>query len=197
MATDRTAKYNALPEKLKEVDAALREMCEVITGGTFDPDMIWGAAAEDSIVDYMESLAVDAGLKQKITDLLSGLPGSSAIGSAIESVTSGLQGVVTKIESTSNEIGSEVGTRFQAFKALMTPHSSSPGYDYQAGDGNYGFFPAIANAISAGAASDMDVDDIMGPLNEVMDVVNAGGGIADLLAFATGAIDLMGEALTV
>jgi len=195
---DRTAKYNALPAKLKEIDAALREVCEVITGGAFDPDEVWGANTTHATVgEYMETLTVDAGLKQKITDLLSGLPGSSAIGSAIEAMTQGLQGVVSKIESTSNEIGSEVGDRFQAFKALMTPHATTPGYDYQAGDGNYGFFPAIANAVSAGAASGMDVNQILGPLNEVMDVVNAGQGIADLLAFATGTIDLIGEALTV
>jgi hypothetical protein len=194
MATDRIAKYAALPQKLKDVDAALREMAEVITGGTFDPDKIWGAAAEDNVTAYMESLNVDADLKGKINDLLGGLPGSSAINSAIAAATNGLQSVVSQIESTANEIGSEVDTRFVALKALMTPHQPN---DYAATDGNYGFFPAIASAVTAGAASGTDVNAIMGPLNDVMNVVNAGQSIVVLTAFASGCIDLLGEALTI
>lgn len=194
MATDRTGKYAALPQKLKDVDAALRELAKVITGGTFNPDSIWGAAAEDNVTAYMESLSVDTDLKGKIDDLLGGLPGSSAISSAIEAATQGLQSVVGQIESTANEIGSEVDDRFLALKALMTPHQPN---DYAASDGNYGFFPAIASAVTAGAASGTDVNAIMGPLNDVMDVVNAGQSIVVLTAFASGCIDLLGEALTI
>lgn len=197
MAKDRTEKYNALPQKLKDVDGAIRELCEVITGGTFDSDKVWGAAAEDSITDYMESLAVDPGLKGKVNDLLGGLPGSSAINSAIEAVTQGLQDVISEIESTANELGDQVGARFQAFKALNTPHSTSPSYAYQPADGNYGFFPAIAGVINTAAGSNIDTQEVMGPLNDIVNVANAGAAITDFVAYAGGCIDLLGEALQV
>lgn len=191
---DRTGHYNALPQKLKDVDTALRELAKVLTGGTFEPNEIWGQNAQANVTAYMEGLSVDGDLQQKISDLLSGLPGSSAIGSAIDSMTAGLQSVVGQIESTVNEVGNEVDARFQALKALMTPHLNN---DYDATDGNYGFFPAVVNAITAGATPGTDVDAIMGPLNQVMDVVHAGQGITTLTAFASGCIDLLGEALTV
>lgn len=194
---NRTAKYNALPQKLKDVDAALRELCEVITGGAFDPDQIWGETAAESISDYMETMTTDPGLKTKINELLGGLPGSSAINSAIEAMTQGLQDVISEIESTSNELGDEVGTRFQAFKALNTPHSASPGYNYQPNDGNYGFFPAIAGVINEAAGSNINTQDVMGPLNDIVNVAAAGAAIVDFVAYATGCIDLLGEALQV
>ncbi|MFZ5816349.1 MAG: hypothetical protein ACOY93_13800 [Bacillota bacterium] len=197
MATNRTAKYNALPQKLKDVDAALRELCEVITGGAFDPDKIWGESAEDSITDYMESLTTDPGLKTKINELLGGLPGSSAINSAIEAMTKGLQDVVKEIENTANELGDEVGTRYQAFVALNSPHATSPGYNYQPVDGKYGLFPAIAGVINEAAGSSFDTEAIMGPLNDIVNVAQAGAAIADFVAYASGCIDLLGEALTV
>ncbi|MFZ5826109.1 MAG: hypothetical protein ACOY94_17575 [Bacillota bacterium] len=194
---NRTEKYNALPQKLKDVDSALRELCEVITGGAFDPDKIWGENAEESISTYMESLATDPGLKTKVNELLGGLPGSSAITSAIEAMTQGLQQVISEIESTANELGDEVGTRFQAFKSLNTPHSTSPGYNYQPVDGNYGFFPAIAGVINSAAGSSIDTQEIMGPLNDIVNVANAGAAIVDFTAYATGCLDLLTEALTV
>lgn len=194
---NRTEKYNALPQKLKDVDASLRELCEVITGGAFDPDRIWGASAEDSIADYMEGLATDPGLKTRINELLGGLPGSSAVTSAIEAMTQGLQDVISQIESTANELGGEVSTRFQAFQALNTPHSTSPSYNYQPADGKYGFFPAIAGVINEAAGSNINTQDIMGSINDIINVANAGAAIGDFVTYATGCLDLLAEALTV
>lgn len=193
---NRTARYQALPQKLKDIDAGLRELCEVITGGQFNADEIWGATAQVSISVYMAGLKsqIDPDLKQKITELLGGLPASSAVTTAIKTATDGLRGVVQKIESTTNDIGSQVDTRFQAFKALMTPHQPN---NYTHPDGNFGFFPAIATAVTAGAANPQEVSSIMGPLNDVMSVVAAGEGVADLVTFATGTIDLLAEALKV
>lgn len=197
MATNRTAKYSALPQKLKDVDKALRELCEVITGGNFDAEQIWGTAAADSISTYMASLAVDTGLKTKVNDLLGGLPGSSSITSAIQAMTSGLQGVISQIESTANDLGGELSARFQAFKSLNTPHSASPGYTYQPADGNYGYFPAIVGVINVAASSNVNTQDIMGPLNDIVNVANAGAAVADLVAFASGTLDLMSKSLQV
>lgn len=194
---NRTDKYNALPEKLKKVDAAMRELCEVITGGVFDGDKIWGANAEESISDYMASLAVDPGLKGKVNDLLGGLPGSSAVNSAIEEMKKGIQSVIQEIESTANDLGDEAGARFQAFKALNTPHSTSPGYTYQPADGNYGFFPAVAGVINVAASSNIDTQKIMGPLNDIVNVAAAGAAIADFIVYSGGCVNLLTESLKV
>lgn len=192
---DRTAKYNQLPAKLKQVDTALKEMNEVITGGVFDQAKVWGASAEADISNYMDTLTVDAGVKTQINNLLQGLPGSSEIKKAIDAVTQGVQKVIDDLRNQASELG--VGNRIEAFNNLNTPHDASPGYDYTPTDNKYGFFPSLTGVINAAAGTNFDLNAVVGPLQTVAAVAAAADGMADFTEYALSSIQLLGKALTV
>ncbi|TJY42630.1 hypothetical protein E5161_07190 [Cohnella pontilimi] len=190
---DRTATKNALPDKLKDVNAALVHMNEVITGGAFDENQIWGSNAVADIPGYMRGLTVYADLKTTIGALLKDVP-TGAVSQAITTAMTGLEKVLQEIQKQADELG--VQSRLDAFKRLNGAHSSDPAYDFQpAAAGNFGFIPAIAGVVGAVTGSTPQTDEIMGPLNKIADLAALGEGIVDFTAFAAASIELLGRTL--
>lgn len=195
---DRVEKFNKLPDRLKQVSGALKELNEVISGGAFDNNKIWGATAEDNITSYMESLTVSADLHATVQKLLGGLPGSSQVSQAIQAALSGVQDVIRKIQDTADDLTKEGGDRIGAFNQLNDAHSSDPAYNYQPGaGGKFGFIPAIEGVVNSASGANVDVDKILGPLKAVADYANAGLGIADFTEYSTASIKFLGKALAV
>jgi hypothetical protein len=191
---DRTARFEALPQRLKDVSNALKEMNEVITGGSFDIAQIWGATAVDNITTFMDSQTVLADLATTVHNLLNGLPGGSSVSSAIQTAIDGVQSVITKVQSTAADLG---GSRLDAFKRLASPHSTNPGYTYQpAPAAGFGLVPAIAGLVAAAADTEFSPDSVLGPINQVMDVANAAQGVADFVEYAVASVELLKKALT-
>jgi hypothetical protein len=198
MATDRREKLNKLPDRLKKVNTALIELNEVVTGGSFDIDKIWGENGEDNITSYMGGLTVSGDLNATVNKFLGGLPGASEVSKAIDAAMSGLQTAIRKIQDTSNDLTKGGAERINAFNRLNDPHAADSGYNYQPpASGNFGFIPAIEGVINSAADTSIDLDDVLGPLKAIGDYANAGQGIADFIEFATASIKLLDNALKV
>lgn len=195
MPVNRTTDFQALPAKLKQINAALSEMNEVITGGAFNADQIWGATAADNVKTYMSGLAVSPDLKGQIDKLLKGVPASDEVGKAVKTVLDGVHKAVAKIQKVSDELA--MGDRMEAFKKLNLPHpdnSYDPGADATKG---YGFFPALEGVLNNTLDTNADLDDIMGPLQQVAAVALAGQAVLVFTDYAASSFELLQKALTI
>lgn len=202
MAVDRTARFNSLPDRLKNVSKALVELNKVCAGtagpGGFDEAMIWGNAAADSITTYMNARTVLPDLDETVEKLLGGLPGGSGVSAAIDAAIAGVQKIITKIQSTAGELTANGSERADAFNRLNNGHSTNPGYNYTPPNTEpFGFIPAIEGVINEAADASVDLDQILGPVKALADLTSAATGIADFTEYAVGTVELLKKTLTV
>lgn len=190
---DRTQDFIALPEELKKINAALTEMNEVITGGTFSQDDIWGASAAADVKTHMAGLTVDANLKEQINKLLKGIPGTDEVGKAVQTVLEGVHKAVAEIQKVNDELA--IGDRMEAFKKLNQDHpagSYDPGADPTKG---FGFFPAIEGILNNTLGTNADLDAIMGPLEKVAAIAAGGQAVLVFTDYTAASFTLLQKAL--
>lgn len=191
MPKDRSGLFKALPERMQQISKAVDEMNKVVTGGKFDGEMIWGAQATDNLTDYMAKLPIDEKLKAEVNKLLNGAP--APITSAIEKLTTGLKDVVKKLQDQVDAVGDDVTGRIDALKNLTEEHKPE---DYSFADSHFGLIPALTGIITTAADSEpIDVQAIIGPLNKLKEIVEAGQGTGYFIQYATNSIDLLQRAV--
>lgn len=191
MPTDRRNLYNALPDRIKTVNQALNELNEVVTGGAFQHEKIWGENGETDIAAYMTSLNPYGALHAEVKKLLDGLPTSSAVKAAVDAMITGLQEQIANLQTATDEL--KLASRMEAFNRLNDPHSTAEGYTYQPTDHKYGFIPALEGVINAAAGTQADLDKVMGPIKDVVAVAAAGDAMVDFMAYAAGTLQLLTE----
>lgn len=191
MPKDRSGLFKALPERMQQISKAVDEMNKVVTGGKFDPEQVWGAKATDNLTDYMTKLPIDEKLKAEVNKLLNGAP--APITSAIDKMVTGLKDVVKKLQDQVDAVGDDVTGRIEALKNLTEEHQ--PG-DYSFADNHFGLIPALTGIITTAADTEpINVQEIIGPLNKLKEIVEAGQGTGYFIQYATTSIDLLQRAV--
>lgn len=191
MPKDRSGLFKALPERMQQISKAVDEMNKVVTGGKFDGEQVWGAKATDDLTKYMGELPIDEKLKAEVNKLLNGAP--APITSAIEKMVTGLKDVVKKLQDQVDAVGDDVTGRIDALKNLTEEHEKD---DYSFADNHFGLIPALTGIITTAADTEpIDVQAIIGPLNKLKEIVEAGQGTGYFIQYATTSIDLLQRAL--